>query len=513
MTRRPQPPLPTTHRSKPRPRARRRGSALWLALALSFAVADTGCKRESGKTRVHRPGRAAVSLPEPLPIPDTPDAGIHLAAPGAFFSDLAQFVPLEPGRVVAGILREQTAANLADTIAPHIDTTAAWDGMRLQTGSAAEEILHLPVAAAGVDQVASALANLETRGDFGARVLPPKAPGAQSRLAYLDPQNASLTIADSLRGLATGPSLTQAAKADLWARLDGNFARGFSGDFPFASVEVAGTQLKDLTVTAYFGPGGPLDTQLSPGALTGLLAAPGLAVGATARWSEHRTWVKQTIGQLKRQVDKAGFAAQMVLGKLVNQASTVLRSWNGKVFVGIGPKGHLAFGFGSDDPDKSKRALLATLNTAIGNLSMLRMFAKNVPQIGLRKQGSAHLLTIIGIKNAVGPQLAPLLDERGRLRIAFASNPQVGAVYGLIGADAGNAIAGFGGALTPNAKAEQHLVAAQIAVDAAALAPLRQQPQQFDPGPLFALAPSQPPIYLIVQQFGDRYELRLREQP
>jgi len=443
---------------------------------------------------------------------------LHLAAPGDFFTELAAWVPVDPSRVPAGLLREQMPAALADAIAPHVSTEAAWDGMRLPgTGGASEEILHLPLVAGGVKEVAQALANLETQGDFGARVVraPDASAGAPARLAFLDEGGETLTLATTLRGLATGRELAGEQRPAVWARVEGSFVRQWAQEFPFAELRVEGAGLHDVVVTAAFDPAkGPLDTQLVPGALTGLLAAPGLAVGATARWSEHRTWVKQTISQLRRQVDKAGFAAQMVLGKLVTQASTLLRSWNGKVFVGVGPKGHVVFGFGTDDPAKTKRAALGALDTAIGNLSMVRMFASNVPRIGLKRIGEVHLLTIVGVKNSLGPKFAPLLDDRGRLRIAFTADASAGALFGVVGTDAPDVLGRWLIAqkqAMPAKQASQHLAAAQIAVDARALAPVLQRPQggQLDLGAVLGLEASRAPMKLIVQQFKDRYELRL----
>lgn len=506
------------HTSQPRvlPHVTPRWWVRWAVITcLSLATAVTAaCKREPDKVRDQRPGRrgaAAVQLPEPLPVPDQPRAAIHLADPGALFDELARWIPLDRNRVVAGVLREQTTATVADTIAPHIDLHGPWDTMRVET----DEILHLPMSSSGIDAVSQALAQFPQEGDFGARRLPPRVPDGSGRLAYLDAAAGTLTIADSLRGLATGPALASVAKAEIWATLDGEIVRGLArGDFPFTGVEVRGTGPRDLLVTVSFDPKQAPKTQLVPGALTGLLAAPKLAIGGTARWSEHRAWVQQTIAQLKRQVDKAGFAAQMVLGKLVSQASTLLRSWNGKVFAGAGPKGHLVFGFGCDDPAKAKRAALGTLNTAISNLSLLRMFTNNAPQLGLRKVGSGHVLTVVGVKNSLGPELAPLLDDRGRLRIAFSSDVRVGALYGVVGADAASVLDRWSATLAsaPSAAdAGQHLAAAKLAVDSTALAPLLQRPSDgnFNPGPVLDLEASQPPITLTIQQFASHYELRL----
>ncbi|MGB1013672.1 MAG: hypothetical protein ACPG4T_06025, partial [Nannocystaceae bacterium] len=457
-----------------------------LVLGLCLASGSIGCKRDA-RTSPTSPSSAqriagkhsSVLLPEPLPIPATPEVGLHLAAPGDFFTGLAAWVPIDPSRVPAGLLREQMPAAMADAIAPHVSTEAAWDAMRLPgVEGASEELLHLPLMAGGVKEVAQALSSLETQGNFGARVVPAAedSAGGPTRLVFLDEAAQTLTIATTERGLATGQVLAGVQRPAVWARVDGAFIRQWAQEFPFAELRVEGAGLHDVVVTAGFDPAkGPLDMPLVPGALTGLLDAPGLAVGATARWSEHRVWVKQTLAQLRRQVDKAGFAAQMVLGKLVSQTSTLLRSWNGKVFVGVGPKGHVVFGFGTDDPAKTKRAALGALDTAIGNLSMLRMFASNVPRIGLKKLGDGHLVTVVGVKNSLGPELAALLDDRGRLRIAFTGDASSGALFGAIGADAPDVLGRWVGSqkqAMPAKQASEHLVAAQMAVDARTLAPV-----------------------------------------
>ncbi|MGB1277449.1 MAG: hypothetical protein ACPG77_17020, partial [Nannocystaceae bacterium] len=110
-------------------------SHLVLGLGLCLSSGSIGCKGDASTSPVSKlriaGKRSSVQLPEPLPIPATPEVGLHLAAPGDFFTGLAAWVPIDPSRVPAGLLREQMPAAMADAIAPHVSTEAAWDAMRL----------------------------------------------------------------------------------------------------------------------------------------------------------------------------------------------------------------------------------------------------------------------------------------------------------------------------------------------------------------------------------------------
>jgi hypothetical protein len=243
-----------------------------------------------------------------------------------------------------------------------------------------------------------------------------------------------------------------------------------------------------------------------------MLDAPELVLGVSTRWPGHKRFVKRTSAKLKRQVDKAGFMAQAFMGKLVSRVNAALRSWNGRVFVGIGPNQHVLFGLGTDDRDKTERAVLGSIALARDNLSLLRMVANNVPSLSLRKADGVNVLTIGGIRKMVGKELAPLLTAKGQLKIAFIFSKRRGALQGVIGPTAGAVLRAWrkhNSTAQTGAASKGDYIAAAFATTPAQLAPLLDGRARQELASVFALTATGKPMKVVVVREADAYRVRV----
>ncbi len=522
---------------RPRPRS-------WLLLpllTLALALPSTSCKPKGthdpatagkpGKRDRGKRAKLGPKLPEPHKIPSAPPMGIVINQPAAVLAELSSFVPGVPGpqRVLQDALRNLGPDSFAQAVAPQIDAGRPWLAAHMQ----GEHIVHLPVRAGGMNAVENALASFEKQGSFGAVTLPPPQANRTSsasfggqpmptvnetapHVAWLDRRSKTLTIAKTLRGIATGHELPRAYgdRGPIWAAAGPKYTETLSGadDNPFGRIVVRGESVHKLEIIAQAHPerGLPKTPELAAGALTGMLDAPGLAIGATTRWTGHKQWVSSTISQLKRQVDKAGFMAQAVMGKLVSRVNASLRSWDGRVFVGIGPQKHVLFAFGTGDHQKAQNAVIGAISTARDNLSILRMVTSDVPNIGMRKNDRVYVLTVSGARKFMGKEAAPLLDKRGRLVVAFFFSGRLSSMMGVVGPNAEAEMLRWKQTIknaTPAADSRQHYFAAAFAADPQQVQPLLKggAEGQVDPARFFDIRRVREPTRVVVEQKPDRY--------
>lgn len=508
------------------------GPRLAALAAVLLVAAPVGCKKASsaqpdvaladtaatdGKGRFGIPD-AGPRLPSPHRLSPEPDAGAFVAHPSAALASLEAYVPQAPplAAVAELILATQMPDELAAKIAPHIDGARPWAAVHV----AGEDILQLPLRP-GAD-VAAALQGLPTRGDFGAVELAAPAiatdPGgtAAPRLAWIDKHAGTLALARTLEGLSTTRLLSSTYGAHpLWGTLADARARAFVPEFPYARIAAVGQGLHELDVSALAAKGQalPVAKQLATGALTGMLAVPDLAAGVSTRWPGYKKAVQDVIREMNANVDRAGFAAKLMLDPLVDQAARALRRWNGRVLLAVGPARHVRLAFGADEPAGAFKDLAALLRSVIDNLSLARMFA-NVPGASLRqvadKPTQIYVLTVDGLARNLPAAAKPLLDDKGRLRVAFAASERAGGVQIVIGPDPAPVVeawVGHAGESSPD-----DLIAGVLAVSPEHLQPLMQtSPQQsalLDQ--VLQLAADRPPTLLRVEQKPDRYHATVR---
>ncbi|MCH9683395.1 MAG: hypothetical protein K0V04_18305, partial [Deltaproteobacteria bacterium] len=315
-----------------------------LALsALSIALAPVGgCKRtqtssdtspgttgaedspaKSGRTR-RKPG-----MPRPLRLPANAPIIVHVQSPGEVIAGIHAFAPQVPGGrgIVQRIITEGGGGELESKLAATIDLERPWDVASVD----GQLIVHVPIVESRVEEVTGLLADKPPVGRFGAVDLQRgEAPGP--KLAFLDTKAATLTLADTERGLSTGRTLARGyGKQPLRIELQGDEARKYAPGFLLDDLEVVGSGPHDATVTAK---GVPPEVfaqlqQLKSGALTGLLESASVAVGASSKYANYDRDVKNALAQAKRQVDRQSFLVRGNLEDLLRRAGSFARSWNG----------------------------------------------------------------------------------------------------------------------------------------------------------------------------------------
>lgn len=503
--------------------------ALAAALVTATVLAAPGCKKTpqrlptSSARTTPAEAPAGPRLPAPHRLSQTPDAGAFVGHPAEILAGIESYLPGAPSlaAVAEFVLDTQVSAELADKLAPQIAGDRPWAGVHV----ADEDIVLLPLRPGS--RAADALKGLPASGDFGAVELPAPAPDSTPggpkppapRLAWLDEQAGNLVFATTLQGLATGRELlTTYGARPLWFTLADTRARAFTAHFPYARVAGAGQGLHSLDLHVLEAPGKPLPSSpdLGNGALTGMLKVPELAAGVSTRWPGHKKAVADAIKQMNNGVDRAGFAAKLMLDPLVDQAARALRRWNGRVAVAVGPARHLRIGLGADDPVAAYRDATGFLRALIDNLSLARMFA-DVPGASFKKVNESptvYLLTVDGISRHVPAAAKSLLDDKGRVRVAVAGSERGGGLLVVIGPDPAPVAERWTKAANEGEPAKQSaddLLSAVLAVGPERLQPLMvpQSDAQLTTHAL-KLEADRAPTVLVVQRKPDRYFATIR---
>jgi hypothetical protein len=332
------------------------------------------------------------------------------------------------------------------------------------------------------------------QGKFGAVGLPaPENAPSESvddgkRVAWLNENDSSFTIAGDLRGIATGQQLVAAYGHDaLFFTIGQAGAEKIGVALPAERVTLRGPGEHEFELVAkgLSDDGIQALDDLDDGALTGVLEAPQVAVGASTRWAGHAEAVRTIISRITRQVKEQNFLIRGVLEDLVKRLNATLRAWNGRVMVGVGPSNHVLLSLGSDDVGKAERAVLHLLSGVTGNLKTAKSFGLPVPSVKLRKSAETsagtkvHLVTLAKLGGAMPPAVQPLLDDKARLRVAMAFPKRAGGGMIVVGPEATKELARWvadSAKATPGADSEHDLLAATIAVKPETFRPAIEQP-------------------------------------
>lgn len=456
------------------------GAALFVPIA---------CKTPAGGTS-RGVGRTTVALPEPLPLPASPVAAAHVERPGTALGMADPWVEesLTANAVLMRGLEQFTTPEAAAWIAPAIDPDETWSSVRLADG---EEVAHFPVRPEAAAQLSKQLSGQAKEGKFGAVRLPERpdvvdeSSGPWSHkphLAWLREDLGTLTIATSLRGLATGPYISETyGEAPVYVTVDRSMIPAV---VPLERVTASGT-LHELVVTAKVAADfDASELQIEKGALTGLLAGRGLVAGATTRVADHEAIVKRVIANVDSTVEQQPFLLQGILQDMQRKLNAVLRSWDGRVMVALGPPRHVRAAYGSEDPKRSGVAVLRLLQSVVDNVKLLRNFTDQLPSLSIKKSaGEAagepiHLLSVGKARGLMQEELHPLVDDHNRLRVAMAWSRHAGAGMVVVGPQAVATLEGWLEAAAKQPAGEQTLEdfgAAVVALDPAQAPALRNR--------------------------------------
>ncbi|MFV8750921.1 hypothetical protein ACNOYE_10290 [Nannocystaceae bacterium ST9] len=502
---------------------------LALSLALSFVGA---CKHKStpeGEQPEAKSGRTGakakkkIVLPEPLPLPADPQLATWLARPKTVVDRVQPYVPVELDvrEAATALLSNVTQAAIAEQFAAAIDTDSPFANVVLDDG---EEIVRITPMKGHRDALAKLLAGLEPVGEFGAVALPASAsaPSGKPWLAWLDPDDETLVLANSERGLVTGRGMPEAYGASpVFFTLDAASLQAnlqIPVELPFARVQGSGNLDAlhvDLELSAN-AEGDPLaELPITQGTLGGLLAGSNLALGASSRYSEHESTVKEIIREVNGQVDQLPFLVRGIGEDLAKKLNTVLRSWDGRVLAAIGPVGHVRVAYGSEDPEKARVAMIRLLQSVVDNIKFARNFISEVPQVTLRRgvgKGDGKDIDMLVLHDAAGvvpAELRALIDGSGKLNVAMAWSERVGGGVVIVGPKAADEL----GRWLDDTKAEpsgadtqQELVAAMIAAHPDSVRTLAQQAQP-DLGAVLGIEPTGSPRWSVSIDKQDQHYL------
>jgi hypothetical protein len=494
------------------------------SISILVALAAPACKKnaagpgepESPRARSGEGRRAAArrDLPKPYALPAKPPMAMHVAVPSQVLVALAGYVGKSgDARSVLRSFANMRGGGIETALVPYVDLQRPWDAATIENVS----IVNVPIEKARVADVKRLLAGKPTTGDFGAVDLQRPAEQPGPKLAWLDERTATLALADDLRGLSTAGELGRAyGKSPLFFTIDAAQAKAEGAiEFPFARVHAKGEGVHDFHITTE----GAADIEgleaISDGALTGLLSTPDLAAGVSTKYASYHQVIKDITGRATRMLNDQNFLVRGVMEDMVKRFNAVVRSWNGRVLVGVGPQHHVVLALGSEDPGKASSSVVSFVSSVTSNIELASSFGIEVPRIRLKKnratsEGIAiHAVALMNAKKQVPAELAPLLDAEGNLRIAFAGSPRGGAVMVVIGPEASETlvkwIAHTKGAVPGNASRD-HLVAATFATSTAGLAPLTKQQS---PATLLQLRADRPPTSAVVRRKGDVFDVQV----
>jgi hypothetical protein len=509
-----------------------RRSLVLAALTASLAAAPA-CKRNNSATDT-APGTATASdgaakdapkrarrpagMPRPLRLPADAPIVIHVQAPGQALAGLQAYAPQLPeGRTLLQELVSQlaSAGELEQQLAGAIDLERPFDVASVD----GQLIVHVPILPARVESVATLLADKPPMGRFGAVDLQRGAvPGP--KLAWLDRESSTLTLADDERGLATGRHLAKAyGEQPLRVQLQGAEARKYAPQLLLERLDVRGAGVHDFELEAK---GVPPETfaqleWLQAGALTGLLESPRIAVGASSKYTHHERDVKRLLSDLNRQVDRQNFLVKGTLEDLLRRFGSVARSWNGRTMVGVGPKNHVLLGMGAHSSQKMGGALFHLLNGVLDNLELARSIGLDVPKIRFQRNKASAAgsnISVVALEDArsfLPPEARSLIDGRGDLRIAVAFPERSGAGLVVIGPDCSTVLGHWLEDIaeaTPASESQDHFVSATLAVEPAAVEPVLANGG--DLTALLGLSAAREPTRITVARSDDLVKVRVQ---
>lgn len=453
------------------------------SVAMPACKADRGGKSDNpvaGNKVVEREPPRPRGMPRPLALPAKPEFAAHVASPGQALVAIGQLTGQgsDPRAVLRLLMRDAPTSFAA--FFDDVDLERPWSAAIVE----GQLVIRVAIRRSAVPDTKRMLATKPAVGHFGGVELLKASETASfdpppPRLAWLDDENATLTLAGDERGLATGRELGRAyGKDGLFLTVDGAAIRKAIPQFPFDRIGLEGKSVADFHVSA--DGDGKIEglDEITEGALTGLLSTPELAAGASSKYAKYQSVVKSMIAEASRTVEKQNFLVRGVLEDMLGRYKAVLRSWNGRVMLGVGPKDHVLAAFGSDDPKKAAGAAINLIDSVMDNLDLARTFGVSVPRLRFKRNRvtaagvSIHILALENARKLVPPELGVLFDAEGDLRIAFAGSPNAGAVMVAIGPTATESLTRWVEATknaSPGSKTTDHLLAASFAVDAGSI--------------------------------------------
>jgi hypothetical protein len=471
-----------------------------------------------GDVAAAKRGRRQAGLPRPLRLPAEAPIVIHAASPAEALAGLRAYAPeLPEGHALLRQVVAQLpgAGELERTLAGAVDLGRPFDVASVE----GQLIVHLALQPGQVASVAALLADKPPVGRFGAVDLQ-RGAGPGPRLAWLDREAGTLTLADDERGLVSGSELAKAyGEQPLRVQLWGAEARKYAPQLVLERLDLRGAGPHDFELEAKGVPPEALAQleALQPGALTGLLESPRIAVGASSKYAHYDRDVKRLLADLKRNVDRQNFLVKGTLEDLLRRFGSVARSWNGRTMVGVGPKNHVLLGVGAESPQKMGGALFHLVSGVVDNLELARSIGIDVPKIRFQRNkvsAAGHGISVLALENArahLPAEARALVDGRGDLRIAVAFPERTGAGLVVIGPECHTVLAQWledVAEALPARDSERHWLAATVAVDPAAVEPLLASGGNL--GALLGLSAAREPTQVTVARNDDVVKVRVQ---
>lgn len=495
-------------------------------LASLLALSPLACKRNNGgsgsskgpnDSTTARP--SGPKMPKPIDLPANPQAVVHVAVPKDLLSEVLKYSPesITPRQAVTQAL-QSSGRSFENQVVQHIGLRRAWNMARVK----GQTIVHVPVKDASVQQLAAMLSKFAPEGDFGAVKIQRPQGEDGPKLAFLDKDNGMLTLADDLRGIATGPELGRKyGRQAVNITVTKAQAARYGGQLEAERVTVTGS-LSDLKIKLEGAPPLPADTPITEGALTGLVESKQIALGGTTKYVNYKKDVDRIISQGRRQVSSLPSLAQGNAKELLNRAAGMLRTWNGRTMVGVGPANHVLLGLGANDPEKMSNSTLYFIRGVISNIKTVKSlrsfgvkidvptvtFAANKTKVG---NDAIHVVALKGASKYVPAEMRSLLTEDNRLRVAMAFPKRAGAGMLVVGRNADVVLTKWlqdtkNG--TAAGKSQGHLAAGTVAVGPKILQRLLQS--EFNPKDLLGLNANRPPTKIVVKRHDQDYVIKLK---
>lgn len=492
-------------------------------LILGFAFAP-GCKKTGASTTTNAAGKPAkpprkAGMPKPYRLPAKPELAAFVAAPAeaiAASRSYGQGLLPQPRTLIAKAIAD-APTDFDRKLAALVDTGRPWAAVRTE----GQNILWLPIVPAKKAQLTALLTPKPPEGKFGAVNL--QRPGAGAKLAWLDGQSDYLALADDLRGISTARNLPhEYGKQGLFVTVTAEQARRLTGQAPFSRVELKGAGAHDFTLVSE-----DTDTSLAPelskltaGALTGMLDAEQVALGVSSKYADYSGWVKKVLSDTKRTVDRQNFLVRGNLENLHRRLGSMLRQWDGRVAVGVGPKRHLLLGFGAKDTAKMGGATHHMLDGVRDNVSTARSLGISIPKVRFQKKkttvagSNIAVVALEGAKKVVPRELWPLIGEdRGDLRIAMAFPKRAGGAMIVVGPSADKVLGTWleqTQRATPGSDTTGDFAAATFAVDPQTMATLGSGDIRAVAAKLMSLSADRAPTKVVVRRDEARYEVKVK---
>lgn len=492
-------------------------SALTLGLALV-----PGCKRDGDTSSpstvaAPKPTRKA-GMPRPYRLPAQPEMAAFIAAPDEAMAAARMYAAgvLPQGRQMLSSALSANPSADDRKLAAWIDDSKAWAAVRAEN----QDILWLPIQADRVAELKGHLAGKPPAGSFGAVNL--QRTNAGPKLAWFDEQTGYLALADDEKGIATAPHIPfeYGKNGGFYVTITAEHARRIAGQAPFSRLEIKGAGPHDFELVTEDTDvsQAPELAKLTEGALTGMLEAKQIAVAASSKYKDHEAWVKKVLGDTGRTVSKQNFLVRGNLEQLHRRLGATLRSWDGRMVVGVGPKDHLLLGFGSGDPKKMGGATHHLIEGVRDNISMARQFGIDIPKVRWAKNkttAAGHNIAVAAVESArkvIPSEFHSLIGERGDIRIAMAFSDRLGGAMVVVGPSSDVVLKRWL-EQTQSAKAgdatKGDFAAATIAVDPKHFATIANGDVEAAAAKLLGLNAEKDPTRIVVRRQDKRYEVRV----